>query len=365
MISNLKKSISLEDIELHGDSFAKEIRYYLNKYQMTQKELSMRLGLSIKHVNSILNDAISDISVSVLEGLEYAFQLETGTLTTIYHIYSNLKSSKIHGYVEEQLRHFGINFIIEHPELSLPFNICITNKMPTHLKLLNLKRFYGVSSLNDYTSYLKEHVLAEQVKYLDKPNSYTWIRFCELSVKFNDQPIGVFRKGLFSPIMKKLLNIMSNKDLTFHKKIDEIKAYLITKGIVLVTKQFIEKSLIRGITLKKGGKRYIFLSDMYNTESYIFLALLHEIVHCYFPESSEVEIDQKVFEEYRYWESQTNTTYKAIYDAILSYEQASLIKKENPNTDTSYIWQLMQNKYPHVSFDDDIIDKWGKKQNDL
>ncbi|AWX42853.1 Uncharacterised protein [Metamycoplasma cloacale] len=359
-----KNHLDLKDIVLHGNTFSEEIKYYLSKFQMTQKELSIRLGLSIKHVNSIINNEIADISVSILEGLEYAFRLETGSLTAVYHMYSNLKATRTSANIEEQLKKFGINFIIDHPELSYPFNIRITEQMPLHLKFLNLKRFYGVSSLNDYPEYLKEHVLAEYGKYFNKPNSYIWIRFCELSVKFdNNKPVGVFRKGLFSPIIKTLLIIMSNEELTFEKKIAKIKDYLLTKGIILITKHFIEKSAIRGITLKKGGKRYIFLSDMYNVECYIFFALLHEIVHCYFPEETEENIDLKVIEEYKKYESQINTSYKAIYDAILTYEQCQFILKENPNTDISCVWNVLKSKYPQVTFEDEIINKWDNNDD--
>ncbi|WP_412031305.1 XRE family transcriptional regulator [Metamycoplasma buccale] len=342
------------DIKLHGSTFSEEIKFYLKNYEMTQKELAMRLGLSTKHINSILNNDIVDVSVSVLEGLEYAFRLDTGILTTVYNIYSNMKLAKMSNNIEDQLKNFGLNFIIEHPELSSPFDICINEDMPVHMKLMLLKKFYGVTSLSDYNEYLKEHVLAENTKFENKANSYIWIRFCELSVeydKFQKYGIGVFRKGLFNAVIKRVLNIMSNSNLDFNSKVKELKNYLLSKGIILVTKPFIHNSNIRGITLKKGGKRYIFLSDMYHTESYIFFALLHELVHCYYSEYTEDQIDERVIKEYKTWEVSNNTNYKNIYDAIHSYEQCRTMKQKDPKTDVSYIWDLLQDKYPFVGFE--------------
>ena len=78
-------------IKLHGKNFSEEIQYFLTKNKMTQKELATRLGISTKHVNSILNDEVVDVSVSVLEGLEYAFGIPAGLLTKIYHKYTNIR----------------------------------------------------------------------------------------------------------------------------------------------------------------------------------------------------------------------------------------------------------------------------------
>ncbi|EPJ15340.1 cro/C1-type HTH DNA-binding domain protein, partial [Chlamydia psittaci 01DC11] len=66
-------------------NFAQEIKVFLNKYQITQKELSLRLHLSIKHINSILNNEIKRISASVLDNLEYVLKLPFGSLTRLYH----------------------------------------------------------------------------------------------------------------------------------------------------------------------------------------------------------------------------------------------------------------------------------------
>lgn len=341
-------------IELHGKNFSDEINWFLKKYEMTQKELALRLGLSVKHINSILNDEIGDVFVSVLEGLEYAFRIPSGALTKIYHEYANRKISDNSEKIKFILNSFGINFLIEHPELAAPFNIKVEEEMSPYVKLMRLKKFYGVSNLEDYKTYLQEHILAEDKKYINKPNTYVWIRFCELSIDYDNNNIGVFRKSVFDIIMRKTLNIMSNPEITFFEKIKRIKKFLATKGIVLVTKPFIENSFIRGITIKKGGKRYIFLSDMLHCEPFIFFTLLHEIVHCYFPYFKEEEIDKKVIEEYNHWEKNDNQNphYKAIYDAINIYDIMS-IKDDNANSHNiqRQIFEKIQQKYPFVTFD--------------
>lgn len=351
------KIFDMSKIEVHSKMFSDELKYYLRKFKMTQKELSLRLNLSVKHINSILNNDVLDISVNVLEGLEYVFHLEPGLLTAIYHVYTNIRASKrkssLGETVEEQLKAFGINFLIEHPELSLPFGVSVTDEMPIHIKLMMLKKFYGVMNLETYRTYLKERVLADKAKYYNKPNSYIWIRFCELSVDSEQNNVGVFRRTTFTSIIRKVLNIMSAPNTKFLDKIGEIKRYLETKGIILVAKPFIENSGICGITLKKGGRRYIFLSDMRHSESHIFFSLLHEIVHCYFPNFNEDQIDEKVIKEYKTWEKGANTNYKAVYDAIVAIEQCKIFQKQSPNADVSAIWDYVLTKHPYVSFQDE------------
>ncbi|MBU4691265.1 helix-turn-helix domain-containing protein [Mycoplasma zalophi] len=332
--------------------FNDELKLLLKSHKMSQKELAMRLGLSLKHMNTILKGDINELTVNVLEGLEYVFNLKSGTLSEKYYIYKNKQIiSGLKDKVKNYLNEYGINFLIQNPQLSSPFNIYIQENMYDYEKLMSLKKFYGVSNLEDYKLYLDEHVLAEFKKFHDKPNTYVWIRFCELGVD-PYEPVGTFRSNEYTPAIKKALNIMSSNK-PFNEKISLLKTFLRKKGIVLVTKKFIEDSMIRGITIKKGAKRFIFLSDMYQRECFIFFTLLHEIVHCYFPKKTEEEIDNFVIEEYERWEKQTITQYKAIYDAISCYNSAKWQTQKNPNADVSYIWESLQLKYPKVTFEEE------------
>lgn len=342
----------MKHVKIHGNDFTDEIKYYLKMFSMTQKELSIRLGLSIKHINSIMNNEVNNVSATIIEALEYAFHLEIGTLTEVYHIYNNLKTLKKNKNIEDDLKKHGIDFLINHPELALAANISIHENSPLHVKLIMLKRFFGVADLANYDKYLKDNVSAEEWTY-SNPNTKVWIRFCELlSIDKNiDENVGIFRKSSFNSLYHKVLTIMSNTHCSFEEKMETIKKVLLSKGINLVTMPFIENSLIRAIALKKGAKRYIFLSDMFNSEAYIFYSLLHEIVHCFFSNYTENKIDKVVIKEYFAWEKNNPTIYKAIYDAINSYQQCEAIQKANKNIDTSYIWSTLKDKYPYVAFD--------------
>ncbi|WP_369085746.1 helix-turn-helix domain-containing protein [Metamycoplasma spumans] len=347
----------MKHIKTHGEDFTQELEYYLNKFSMTQKELALRLGISIKHINSIMNNEVNDISMNVIEALEYAFHLETGTLTEVYHIYNNKNEVIKNEGIEHKLNKYGAPFLIEHPELALAANISIKQNTPLHIKLMMLKRFYGVSDLTFYDKYLEENILAEPSTY-ENPNSKIWIRFCELSAANISglNQLGTFRKSMFDPLYKKILNIIGNESITFKDKFVSIKKVLLNKGIVLITMPFIKNSLIRAVSLKKGAKRFIFLSDMNKLEGHIFYSLLHEIVHCYFPDFSENEIDNKVISEYYEWEKSRVSNYKAVYDAINAYEQSRIIKERNKDVDISYIWTLLKEKYPYVSFETEEIE---------
>ncbi|TPI01551.1 XRE family transcriptional regulator [Mycoplasma struthionis] len=354
----------MKHIVTHGTNFIEEIEYYLKKFSMTQKELAMRLGLSIKHINSIMNDEILDISVSIIEGMEYAFHLETGTLSEVYQLYSNIKYAETHPEVAQVLSKYGINFLIKHPELALAAKITIYDQSPLYIRYMMLKRFYGVTDFAIYDNYLKSTVLADEELY-ENPNSKVWIRFCELSAAnlINSEDLSVFRTSMFQSTFKKVLNLMANESFTFQEKIASLKKSLLNKGIILITIPFIEDSAIKAVTLKKGAKRYIFLSDMYKSESHIFYSLLHEIAHCYNPDSDEKTIDDLVALEYQQWESKNNSSgYKAIYDAINAYQQSRIVLDRNKDVDTSYIWSAIEQKYPMVSFTEETDDFFTKAE---
>ncbi|WP_373435425.1 XRE family transcriptional regulator [Metamycoplasma equirhinis] len=347
----------MKHIKTHGNDFAEEIKYYLDRFSITQKELALRLGISVKHINTIMRGNINDVSVAVIESLEYAFCLETGTLAEVYHIYSNLKNANQIENLEKQLNEYGISFLMEHPELAIAANITIKEATPLHIKLMMLKRFYGVSKLPYYDDYLKTHVLADQETYKNA-NSKIWIRFCEiLAARSSDyENFGVFRKSIFTEVFKKSCKIILNNDLTFVEKIKLLKANLITKGIALVTMPFIENSSLCAIALKKGAKRYIFLSDMYHLEPYILFALLHEIIHCYFPEYNENQIDEKLIKQFRLHIDEYTGEKHIMEKALYAFEESYKEKIKNGNINTSYFWSEIREKYPYVSFDE-LTDK--------
>ncbi|MGX9340688.1 hypothetical protein ACWXVL_02195 [Mycoplasma sp. 128] len=334
------------------ESFSDEIKFLLDKNEMSQKELALRLGLSLKHVNSFLNEDSNVITTGIIEGLEFVFQLPNGSLWRHYQLYRNRKQGLDMGDdLKIHLESYGVKFLIKNPQLLIKQNIQIREEMEDWRKLMLLKEFYGVNKLENYKEYLEKHILAESKKYYNKPNTYVWIRFCELGIDHNLE-VGNFRNSQFKVTLKKVLNIMSSS-VTFSEKIELLKHFLASKGIVLVTKKYITGAKIRGITLKKRAKRYIFLNDIYNRESFIFFNLLHEIIHCYLPDLKEEEIDKKVFEEYDNWESHAHTNYKAIYDAIISIKQITSLREKSPKADISHIWETIQQKYESVSFEEE------------
>ncbi|MBN0970754.1 helix-turn-helix domain-containing protein [Mycoplasma phocoeninasale] len=357
----------MKHIKTHGKDFADEIKYYLNKYSISQKELALRLGLSIKHINSILQNNVIDVSVSVLEALEYVFRLETGTLTEVYHVYSNFKNAYNLDNIEKTLTEFGVNFLVDHPELAIAANISIYESTPSHIKLMMIKRFYGVSKLSYYNDYLREHVLADESHY-KSPNTKIWIRFCELLASSNNkiENFGSFRKLMFQTIFRKILKIMVNINLSFEQKITMIKEALLIKGIVLVTMPFIENSLINAITLKKGSKRYIFLSDMFHSEAYIFYSLLHEMIHCYFPNYDENQIDERLSKEYEaFVKVKKNIEYDIIGEAIKVHRDFIKAKQENTNVDLGIFWTPLQEKFPYVAFEElNVTEEIKNSDND-
>ncbi|QJG67257.1 helix-turn-helix domain-containing protein [Mycoplasma phocoenae] len=338
-------------MKIKYENFSDELKELLAVHEMSQKELALRLGLSLKHMNSVLNNDIKEITVKVLRGIEDAFHLKAGALSETYYSYTDLmKTRELGENVNLYLKEYGVNFLINNPQLSYPFDIYIREDMTNYEKLMCLKRFYGVSNLEDYKTYLDNHILAELKKYREKPNTYVWIRFCELGID-HQQSVGTFRSNQHQTTFKKSLNIME-MNIPFIEKIQKLKKFLLSKGIVLVTKSYIEGSMINGITLKKGAKRFIFLSDMSKLESRIFFTLLHEIAHCYFPKKTEDEIDAYVVHEHNKWMKTSNkNNYLAIYDAIEVIKNIQIQTKRNPGADVSILWDRIYAKYPNVIFD--------------
>ncbi|BAP39791.1 helix-turn-helix domain-containing protein [Metamycoplasma canadense] len=341
----------LKHIKLHGKNFGEEIAYYLNKYSISQKELAQRLGLSTQYVYIIINSKTNvNLSISILEGLENVFNLELGTLSEVYSIFANRERVESQD-IQKLLIDFGEEFIIQNPYLPLISNIKLSHDMPVGKKLMMMNKFYGVANLNNYNDYLKENALADESVY-SSPNSKVWIRFCELSLlkSIEDKKIGVFRKNTFDIVYKKVVKIICDNSKDFKQKIFKLENYLLTKGIVLITMPFIEKSDIAAITFKKGARRLIFVSDIYNCEAFIFNYILHEVTHCFNVNKTEKEIDSIYIEAYNKIKKELSLEYQGIDDGISAFSKCENVKHQDRKGDSCENIKHVFLKYEKVSF---------------
>ncbi|WP_264856145.1 hypothetical protein [Coxiella burnetii] len=103
--------------------------------------------------------------------MEYVLKLPFGSLTRLYHEHIALNEVQNIPNVEQQLREYGIDYISDHPELFLRYGVLIEKNMPLYKKMMQMKKFYGVSVLSDYFKYLDVHALADATKYTQRPNS--------------------------------------------------------------------------------------------------------------------------------------------------------------------------------------------------
>ncbi|ENY54082.1 helix-turn-helix domain-containing protein [Metamycoplasma alkalescens] len=341
----------LTHVQLHGTNFGEEILYYLNKFSMSQKELSQRLGLSTQYIYIIINSKKNiNLSISILEGMENVFNLELGTLSEVYSIYNNQEKLD-DKEIEELLNAYGQDFLISNPSLPLISNLKLSKDMSVNKKLMIMNRFYGVADLKNYAFYLKENALADEDVYAS-PNSKVWIRFCELSLleMMTNKEIGVFRKNSFDVIFKKVIKIICNENKEFKEKILELQNYLLTKGIILITMPFIEKSEIGAITFQKGAQRLIFVSDIYNCEAFIFNYILHEITHCFFSKEHEDEINDIYIKKYNEIKNELNFNYQGIDDGLNAFKKCHKIKHDDKTGEFCEITKEVFAKYKKVSF---------------
>ncbi|TPE57346.1 hypothetical protein FJO69_01820 [[Mycoplasma] falconis] len=295
----------LKNIDLHSDSFGGEVKYYLKKMRISVKEMAIRARITPRYLTQLFNNEHRDIFASVIEAMENAFDLKSGDLFQVYKYYNSKKLAIQSQKLDYLFEKFGINFLIKHPEFSQAIKIAFSEDMNDIAKLMILKRFYGVYWLEDYIKILDTIVISNHEIYRKRPNALVWIRYCELQVeRIKNLPhLGIFRSTNFTYTFEKILSYMCIKEYSFAHRIALIKNFLAEKGIVLITKTYIEDSFVRAITLKKGLVRYIFLSDMHKNEGFIFFALLHEIIHTYYPNKKEDEVNIFLKNAYEEWKA--------------------------------------------------------------
>lgn len=249
------------------------IKDYLDELDINQKELSLRMGLSEKHLSNVLNgkSKLTEEFAIKLEKIIHAapasYWLNYETKYREYKTRNDLMNDIDKNELKELDQRFKFSSLFSELGLSLNEQ---ANEMLKLLKISSFEQFNSVYA-NLKVNFMEDGGRIEPIAtWLNLAEEEVIIQNVDLSQKKYD------KKDLLASL-DKLKLITLNHD--YKKSIQSARKFLNQLGIYLVLQEALPNSKVRGALTTYRKNPAIFLSDRFKTHDHIWFALLHEIGH--------------------------------------------------------------------------------------
>lgn len=250
--------------------FGKYLKDYLEFNNISQSEFAIRMGITQKHMNEILNgkanitlemagniERLTGINSSFIINIENSKKIKEKILEQ-YKTEENVKKMITKEYHVNELKKNG--WITFKDETNI-LQICIDI-----LDFLKVKDFQVVEKLE------------EQVLFKKKGNDFKklalWIAHCDEIAK--KQEVKEYNSYNLLFLVQDLKEYAYKEEMN----IEKIKKILNTYGMYFVCEKAMSGSKVRGCFKVKGTHPSIYITDNYAGKDSFFFELFHELGHC-------------------------------------------------------------------------------------
>lgn len=251
----------------------KIIKEYLDEYNVSQKELAARIGMSEKHISNLLNGSsriteefslklekvLTDIPASYWLNYETKYREELARQNELLKLsQQNLKVVAKKFYFKEVFKGLDMSLIEQAVEM---------------LKLLKISDFNNFDSAykNLEVDFMEDGGAKEPIAI--------WLKLCESEIEIqNDdiENISYNEKNLKNSLDK--FKMLSNND-NVELSIKSCRKLCNKLGIYFVLCEAVTNSKVRGALTTYKGHPAIFLSGRFKSHDNIWFAFIHEIGH--------------------------------------------------------------------------------------
>ena len=250
--------------------FGQYLKDYLEYNKVSQTEFALRLGVTQKHINEILNGK-AKITLEMAANIERLTNIPSNFIISVENTrymeeelikeYSNTENIKNMIYNEYAFKDLKkSNWIVFKDEKNI-YQVCIDI-----LNFLKVKDFTAHSKL-------EQHVLFKK-KGEDYNKLALWIAHCdELS---SNQQVNEYKSENFNKLINKLKIEAFNESIN----IEKIKEILNSYGILFVCEKALPGTKVRGCFKVKINTPAIYTTANYSSKDSFFFELFHELGHC-------------------------------------------------------------------------------------
>ena len=249
--------------------FGEYLKDYLEFYNISQSEFALRLNITQKHMNEILNGK-TDIS------LDLALAIQNLTEIPVEFIIKSEYRKKIRNYLylnktEKELKEIlKKTFSIKELETRewIKFND-ITNIVQNYMDIfdfLKVRDFEALEKINEKTLFKKTG---------DDLNKLSlWIARCDNLSR--EQKVEEYNRLNFNFLIEDLKKISYEEGIN----IDKIQKLLNCYGIYFVVEKALTGSKVRGCFKVKLKNPAIYITKNYSGKDSFYYELFHELGHC-------------------------------------------------------------------------------------
>ena len=249
--------------------FGSMLKDYLKYHKISQKDFALRLGISVKHLNEILNNNSSlskelMLAISMLTNIDVnlIFYVENKKRIQEY-LQANFKTpTEIKNFLDS----FYLNELAKNNWLTLKDKTSVTQNTLDLLEFLNIKDF---SLLNNY---LSKKVLYKKNDDANLRKIFLWIKHCDQLI--NTKSIKPYTKTNLDLLLKDLEQIR-NQPFNVQELVELFNNY----GIYLVIEDALPKTKVRGCMMLKDNNPAIYITKYFKEKSSFYYTLYHEIGH--------------------------------------------------------------------------------------
>lgn len=250
--------------------FGKYLKDYLEFNHISQSEFAMRMGITQKHMNELLNGK-ANITLEMAANIERLTGINSSFIINIENS-NKIKENilKQYGTVEnvkkEITKQYHINSLKKTNWIRFKDETNILQVCIDILDFLKVKDFNVVKRME------------EQVLFKKTGNDFNkialWIAHCDEVV--TEQEVNKYNSYNLLFLVKDLQEYAYNKDIN----INEIKELLNKYGIYFACEKALTGTKVRGCFKVKGSQPAIYITDNYAGKDSLFFELFHELGHC-------------------------------------------------------------------------------------
>ena len=250
--------------------FGQYLKDYLEYNKVSQTEFALRLGVTQKHINEILNGK-AKITLEMAANIERLTNIPSNFIISV----ENTR------YIEEELiRKYGneenIKKVVEKEyafkDLKKSNWIVFKDKKNIYQVCIDILNFLKVKDFTAHSK-LEQHVLFKK-KGEDYNKLALWIAHCdELS---SNQQVNEYKSENFNKLINKLKIEAFNESIN----IEKIKEILNSYGILFVCEKALPGTKVRGCFKVKINTPAIYTTANYSSKDSFFFELFHELGHC-------------------------------------------------------------------------------------
>ncbi len=251
------------------------IKERLEIYNISQKELAIRMGLSEKHISELLNNKVL-LTMEMALALEKVININFEILMGYEIKYRGFleKKKELEKLEEENLdevcKTYQVDFMRKKKWLDLK------ERASKAEKVYELLKFFGVKNIKN----IKELYANRVYEYSFKEDGYkiepllVWIRKCELEAR--NQTVNEFNKEKFEESLKDIKELIKKNDVNVF---EDIKRICNENGVYFVMEEAVPNSKVRGAFTWIGENPVIQISLRYCTNDHFWFAFFHEVGH--------------------------------------------------------------------------------------